>query len=74
MEKESEYIEKMGMSPVNCFCYLNAFKYIWRKDSKGFLKEDEKKAMWYIDRLGNVFGGKLITYSFIEKRVAKYKK
>lgn len=38
-----------GDAQVASFCKLNAFKYLWRSDHKGKLKEDVEKAIWYLE-------------------------
>ncbi len=52
--KKLECIEAMldvfGKEKVSAFCELNAFKYIWRSDSKGTDVQDKKKAIWYLDK------------------------
>lgn len=42
--------EIYGDSFVVAFCLLNAFKYLWRCNSKGNFKQDLAKARWYIDK------------------------
>lgn len=41
--------DTFGAEAVKSFCILNAFKYIYRADSKGG-DEDIKKARWYLNR------------------------
>lgn len=38
-----------GETAVMDFCLLNAFKYLWRANSKNG-KDDIKKAQWYLDK------------------------
>lgn len=39
-----DYSERIG------FLLGNAFKYVWRAGRKGDLREDLRKALWYLDR------------------------
>lgn len=52
--KKLECIEAMldvfGKEKVSAFCELNAFKYVWRSDSKGTDIQDKEKAIWYLDK------------------------
>ena len=52
--KKLECIDAMldvfGKEKVSAFCELNAFKYIWRSDSKGTDVQDKRKAIWYLDK------------------------
>ncbi len=43
-------IEVFGLIPVEHFCLLNAFKYIWRSNAKNGL-EDIRKAVWYLNKI-----------------------
>ena len=48
-------IASQGVDDVRAFCICNAFKYIWRYQSKNGI-EDIKKAIWYLNKfveLGN---------------------
>lgn len=38
-----------GKKATAAFCKLNAFKYIWREESKGGL-ESIDKAIWYLNK------------------------
>lgn len=38
-----------GVEAVKVFCRLNAFKYVWRSESKNG-REDLKKALWYLKK------------------------
>ena len=38
-----------GVDEVSSFCKLNAFKYIWRSESKG-QNRDIEKAKWYLNK------------------------
>lgn len=42
-------LETQGIEATKSFCLCNAFKYLYRHDSKNGL-EDIKKAKWYIDK------------------------
>lgn len=39
-----------GRAALLDFCTLNAFKYVWRADSKGCRREDLEKARWYLGK------------------------
>lgn len=43
-------ISAFGKEHVATYCYIAAFKYIWRHDHKGNPKQDMEKARWYIDK------------------------
>lgn len=43
-------LDVFGKEKVSAFCELNAFKYIWRSDSKGTDLQDKRKAIWYLDK------------------------
>lgn len=43
-------LDVFGKEKVSAFCELNAFKYIWRSDSKGTDVQDKRKAIWYLDK------------------------
>ena len=46
--------ETQGSLPVINFCVCNAFKYLWRHNSKnGF--EDIRKAAWYLNKAISLF-------------------
>ena len=42
-------IETQGVQAVRDYCICNAFKYIWRHNSKNN-DQDIRKAKWYIDK------------------------
>ena len=42
-------IDAFGNNEVMSFCKINAFKYIWRAEHKGGVK-DIKKAAWYLNK------------------------
>lgn len=42
-------IETQGVQAVQNYCICNAFKYIWRHNSKNN-DQDIQKAKWYIDK------------------------
>lgn len=42
-------ISAFGKEKVMVFCQCNAFKYMWRSDTKNGV-EDLKKAAWYMDK------------------------
>lgn len=42
-------LDTQGLEAVRSFCICNAFKYIWRHNTKNGL-EDIKKARWYLDK------------------------
>ena len=42
-------IETQGVEAVKAFCVCNAFKYLWRHNSKNG-DEDIKKANWYLNK------------------------
>jgi len=42
-------IETQGIEAVKHFCECNAFKYMWRHNSKNG-NEDVKKAKWYVNK------------------------
>lgn len=42
-------IETQGVEAVKAFCVCNAFKYLWRHNSKNG-DEDIKKASWYLNK------------------------
>ena len=42
-------IASQGVDDVRAFCICNAFKYIWRYQSKNGI-EDIKKAIWYLNK------------------------
>lgn len=42
-------LDVFGKEAVKHFCLLNAFKYIWRQEKKGGVK-DVKKAVWYLNK------------------------
>lgn len=46
--------ETFGDEAVKAFCKCNAFKYMYRADSKGKPEEDKAKARWYIEYLENM--------------------
>lgn len=39
-----------GKEKTAAFCELNAFKYLWRSDSKGTDLQDKQKAIWYLNK------------------------
>jgi len=42
-------VDVFGEEATKNFCFLNAFKYLWRsKDKNG--EEDIKKAIWYLNK------------------------
>lgn len=41
--------EVFVVEAVKSFALLNAFKYLWRSDSKGYV-EDIRKAVWYLKK------------------------
>lgn len=43
-------LDVFGKEKVSAFCELNAFKYLWRANSKGTDIQDKKKAIWYLDK------------------------
>lgn len=43
-------ISAFGKEATAHFCIINAFKYIWRADSKQKLIEDIDKAIWYLNK------------------------
>ncbi len=43
-------LDVFGKEKVSAFCELNAFKYLWRSDSKGTDIQDKRKAIWYLDK------------------------
>lgn len=43
-------LDVFGKDKVLAFCELNAFKYLWRSDTKGTDIQDKKKAIWYINK------------------------
>lgn len=48
-------IETQGKDAVKCFCVCNAFKYLWRHNSKNG-DEDIKKASWYLNKAVELMG------------------
>lgn len=38
-----------GDEEVSCFCICNAFKYVWRHQSKNG-RQDIEKAIWYLNK------------------------
>lgn len=42
-------VSAFGTTAVAHFCICNAFKYLWRHPSKGYM-EDIEKAMWYLNK------------------------
>jgi len=42
-------VETQGKEAVKAFCICNAFKYLWRHNSKNG-DEDIKKAAWYLNK------------------------
>lgn len=38
-----------GVDEVSSFCKVNAFKYVWRAESKNG-NEDIRKAIWYLNK------------------------
>ena len=49
-------IETQGKEAVRCFCICNAFKYLWRHNSKNG-DEDIKKANWYLTKAVELMEG-----------------
>lgn len=47
-------LDVFGKEKVSAFCELNAFKYIWRSDSKGTDVQDKRKAIWYLDKYNDL--------------------
>ncbi len=43
-------LDVYGKEKTLAFCELNAFKYLWRSDSKGTDIQDKSKAIWYLDK------------------------
>lgn len=39
-----------GISTVQSFCIVNAFKYVWRCREKDNMVQDLEKAKWYINK------------------------
>ena len=48
-------IETQGVEAVKAFCVCNAFKYLWRHNSKNG-DEDVKKANWYLNKAAELMG------------------
>ena len=48
-------IETQGVEAVKAFCVCNAFKYLWRHNSKNG-DEDIKKANWYLNKAVELMG------------------
>ena len=48
-------IETQGVEAVKAFCVCNAFKYLWRHNSKNG-DEDIKKASWYLNKAVELMG------------------
>ena len=47
-----EYLKaKSSVKGFQTYLRLNALKYLSRAEEKGNMKQDLKKALWYIDRL-----------------------
>lgn len=40
-----------GDVETSIWCKLNAFKYLWRCENKGKMKEDLEKARWYLNKI-----------------------
>lgn len=49
-------LDVFGREKTLAFCELNAFKYLWRSDSKGTDTQDKKKAIWYLDKYNELKG------------------
>lgn len=49
-------IETQGVEAVKAFCVCNAFKYLWRHNSKNG-DEDIKKANWYLNKAVELMKG-----------------
>ena len=49
-------LDVFGKEKTLAFCELNAFKYLWRSDSKGTDTQDKKKAIWYLDKYNELKG------------------
>ena len=49
-------IETQGKEAVRCYCVCNAFKYLWRHNSKNG-DEDIKKANWYLNKAVELMEG-----------------
>ena len=43
-------LDVFGKEKTAAFCELNAFKYLWRSDSKGTDLQDKQKAIWYLNK------------------------
>ena len=48
-------IETQGVEAVKHFCECNAFKYLWRHNSKNG-DEDVRKASWYLNKAVEIMG------------------
>ena len=48
-------VETQGVEAVKAFCVCNAFKYLWRHNSKNG-DEDIKKANWYLNKAVELMG------------------
>ena len=49
-------VETQGVDAVKSFCICNAFKYLWRHNSKNG-DEDIKKANWYLNKAVELMKG-----------------
>ena len=49
-------VETQGVDAVKSFCVCNAFKYLWRHNSKNG-DEDIKKANWYLNKAVELMKG-----------------
>ena len=63
-------IDAFGNKEVMSFCKINAFKYIWRAEHKGGVKDIEKAA-WYLNKYIELAG---VTEKSDESRIANSSK
>ena len=63
-------IDAFGNNEVMSFCKINAFKYIWRAEHKGGVKDIEKAA-WYLNKYIELAG---VTEKSDESRIANSSK
>lgn len=63
-------IDAFGNNEVMSFCKINAFKYIWRAEHKGGVK-DIKKAAWYLNKYIELAG---VTEKSDESRITNSSK